>query len=49
MIGCKFSWRILKGLLRNAIRRALTSNKGTVATDPSIRGTECNVGLRKFN
>jgi hypothetical protein len=48
-MDAKFSWRILKGSLRNAIRRHLTSKIGTVATDPSVWGTEYNVGLRKFN
>jgi hypothetical protein len=43
----QFSWCILKNSLRNAMRRALISNIGTVATDPSVRGTECKTDKSK--
>ncbi len=49
IIGSKLLPHICNGSLRNATRVALTSNIGTVATAPSVRGTECNVCLRKFS
>jgi hypothetical protein len=45
----KLSLVHLQQIIKNATRMALTTNIGMVATDPLVRRTECNVGLRKFS